>query len=221
MTADLAYCNAHAMDYQVDAFPGFAWSNWNGGSPNQIPRLHGDFMWEQFANIRQQNITNLYIGMFDEYDEGTAIAKAAEDASMKPTNQYFLTLDADGVHVSSDFYLRLATDGIKMIKGQIGLTTTHPTPHVLTPPVSLTPHVMAGASIQVNWSAVTGAPCYNLKRSVTNGGPYTTVAAGVTAGGFLDTGLTPGTTYYYVVTAGHINGGESDISRQVSAVAAP
>lgn len=128
MAADLAYCNAHSMDYQAEAFPGFAWSNWKSGPPNQIPRLHGDFMWEQFANIRNQKITNLYIGMFDEYDEATAIAKAAEDNSMKPSNQYFLTLDADGVHVSSDFYLRLSGDGIKMIKGQAPLVWKHPTP---------------------------------------------------------------------------------------------
>jgi len=47
------------------------------------------------------------------------------------------------------------------------------------------------------------------------------VAAGLTGGTYTDTGLTSGTTYYYVVTAGHINGGESDVSRQVSAVAAP
>jgi hypothetical protein len=67
--------------------------------------------------------------MFDEYDEGTAIAKAAENASMIPNNQWFLTLDADGVVCSSDFYLRLVGDAAKMIKGIIPLTTTHPTIH--------------------------------------------------------------------------------------------
>ncbi len=34
--------------------------------------------------------------MFDEFDEATAIAKAAKDRRMIPTDQYFLTLDADG-----------------------------------------------------------------------------------------------------------------------------
>ncbi len=71
--------------------------------------------------------------MFDEYDESTAIAKAAEDASMIPTNQWFLTLDADGVHCSSDFYLRLTGDGAKMLRDQIGLTSIHPTPHTIEP----------------------------------------------------------------------------------------
>ena len=132
MAADFAYTNSHNMDYQVDVWPGFAWSNWNGGSPNLIPRVHGDFMWRQFANVRNQGIPNVYIGMFDEFDEATAIAKAAENSSMKPTNQYFLTLDADGVAVSSDFYLRLTQDGGKMVKGTTGLVWSHPTAHTIS-----------------------------------------------------------------------------------------
>ncbi|RED41840.1 hypothetical protein C7820_3032, partial [Paenibacillus sp. VMFN-D1] len=44
-------------------------------------------------------------------------------------NQYFLTLDADGVSVSSDFYLRLAGDINRLFKGQIPLTAEHPTSH--------------------------------------------------------------------------------------------
>ncbi len=93
--------------------------------------MHGDFMWQQFVNIRELNITNAYVAMFDEYDEGTAIAKAAESKDMAPTDQYFLTLDADGVHVSSDFYLRLVHDGARMMKGEIPLQTSHPTKHTL------------------------------------------------------------------------------------------
>ena len=129
MAADFTYCNAQGQDYQPVVFPGFAWSNWNGGAQNIIPRIHGDFMWRQFANVRNQGIPNAYVAMFDEYDEATAIAKAAENSSMKPTNQYFLTLDADGVACSSDFYLRLTQDGAKMIKGQTALAWAHPTSH--------------------------------------------------------------------------------------------
>lgn len=129
LVPDKAYCDGHSIDYQPVVFPGFAWFNWNGGTQNQIPRNHGDFMWRQFYNIKNSGISNAYVAMFDEYDEGTAIAKAAENSSMKPTNQYFLTLDADGKACSSDFYLRLTSDGAKMVKGQIGLTSTHPTSH--------------------------------------------------------------------------------------------
>jgi hypothetical protein len=126
---DRDYCTTNGMDYAPVMFPGFAWSNWNGGPRNEIPRVHGDFIWNQAYNIRTLGIASAYVAMFDEYDEGTAIAKAAEDATMKPTNQYFLTLDADGVHCTSDFYLRLVGDATKMIKGTIGAVASHPTVH--------------------------------------------------------------------------------------------
>jgi len=123
---DRDFTAANGIDYQPVIFPGFAWSNWNGGVRNQIPRRQGNLFWRQAYNLKSSNISTAYIAMFDEYDEGTAIAKAAEDSSMIPTNQYFLTLDADGVHLSSDFYLRLAGAANQMLKGQAPLTLTIP-----------------------------------------------------------------------------------------------
>jgi len=130
ISPDFEYAKARGIDYQPVIFPGFAWTNLMGNPErNQIPRLHGDFMWHQAVAIKSSGIKNLYVAMFDEYDEGTAIAKAAEDVSMAPHNQYFLTLDADGVSVSSDFYLRLTGDINRMLKDQIPVTNQHPTSH--------------------------------------------------------------------------------------------
>lgn len=129
---DYTYCQQNGIDYQPTMNPGFAWSNMNPDKPrNEAPRLHGDFMWRQAYNIKSIGISTGYIAMFDEYDEGTAIAKGAENSSMTPNNKYFLTYDADGVVCSSDFYLRLAGDINRLLKGQIPLTTNHPTSHTL------------------------------------------------------------------------------------------
>ncbi|MCA1220132.1 glycoside hydrolase family 71/99-like protein [Streptomyces sp. 8L] len=126
---DHAQLSANGQDYQPVIYPGFAWSNWHAGQArNQIPRKAGDFMWQQAVAVRKCGTNSAFIAMFDEYDEGTAIAPAAEDASMIPSNQYFLTLDADGTHVSSDFYLRLAGAATKMINGSTGISTTVPIP---------------------------------------------------------------------------------------------
>src|ERR1022692_47633 len=69
--------------------------------------------------------------------------------------------------------------------------------------------------ISLSWSASSGATSYNLKRSTTHGGPYSQINA-PTATGFTDTGLTDGTTYYYVVSAVNSTG-ESANSGEVSA----
>ncbi len=67
----------------------------------------------------------------------------------------------------------------------------------------------------LSWTALSGASSYNVKRSTTSGGAYTTVAAGVTTTSYLDTGLTNGTPYYYVVSA--VKGAESVNSAQATA----
>ena len=158
MKDDFAYCNANGIDYMPVVFPGFTWANWKVGYENKRndkPRMHGNFMWRQFYNVKSKGIPNVYVAMFDEFDEGTAIAKAAENASMIPNNQWFLTLDADGVACSSDFYLRLVGDAAKMMKGTIPLTSTHPTSHTIptVPGVVLTPatvSIIAGSTTQLS-----------------------------------------------------------------------
>jgi hypothetical protein len=69
----------------------------------------------------------------DEYDEGTALMKAATDWSMIPTNQYFLTTSADGTWCSSDFQLRVAGAAIEMLKGTRAVTNNVPIPYSLGP----------------------------------------------------------------------------------------
>jgi chitin-binding protein len=71
------------------------------------------------------------------------------------------------------------------------------------------------AQVALTWAATSGATGYNVKRSTTNGGPYSNVATNVSGTSFTNTGLTNGTTYYYVVTAVNASG-ESPLSTQVS-----
>ncbi|WP_238540597.1 pectinesterase family protein [Paenibacillus mucilaginosus] len=69
--------------------------------------------------------------------------------------------------------------------------------------------------VQLSWTAADGADYYTVKRSTTDGGPYTAVASNVTAATYIDESVQNGTTYYYVVTASGTTG-ESGPSNQVT-----
>jgi len=74
------------------------------------------------------------------------------------------------------------------------------------------------AQVSLSWSASTGATLYYVKRATTSGGPYTQISS-PTATTYTDTGLTNGTTYFYVVSA-YNSAGESSNSSQASATPA-
>ena len=86
----------------------------------------------------------------------------------------------------------------------------------VTPPAAPTGlQATAGnAQVSLTWTSSAGATSYHVKRSTTSGGPYVQVAAPATTSD-VDTGLTNGTTYFYVVSA--LNAaGESANSSQAS-----
>jgi chitodextrinase len=75
-------------------------------------------------------------------------------------------------------------------------------------------------SISLDWPDNTDDPdwaSFSVYRSEAAGGPYDLVAGGVTASQYTDTEVTPGTTYYYVVTAEDTSGNESGHSPEASA----
>ena len=87
----------------------------------------------------------------------------------------------------------------------------------LTPPPAPTGLTATAGNLQVSltWSVSTGATSYNVKRGTASGGPYTQLGTANTPG-YLDSTVTGGTKYYYVVTAVNA-GGESGNSNEASA----
>ena len=87
-----------------------------------------------------------------------------------------------------------------------------------TAPTNLTATVMSDSQVNLTWDAETGPIRYSVKRSATSGGPYTILAPPpvLTTNQFSDTGVSPGITYYYVVSATNV-AGEGPNSAQVSA----
>ncbi|MEO0475229.1 MAG: glycoside hydrolase family 71/99-like protein [Planctomycetota bacterium] len=108
---DLAWCKREGKHYLPVIFPGFSWHNlkkWKGqpGKLDQIPRHGGRFLWAQAEAARKAGAESLYVAMFDEIDEGTAIFKCTNDPPVGESP--FLT------------YKDLPSDHYLWLTGQIG-----------------------------------------------------------------------------------------------------
>jgi hypothetical protein len=140
--------------YMPLVYPGFGWDNLMNqmpGSSNK-PRLKGDFLWQQFRAAKSISAKAVYVAMFDEIDEGTAIFKVTNDV---PVNHYFLTLEG----LPSDFYLLLTGFGTKIINGRISMPGTMPDfaaqsqppiPDILSPAFG----DIVGNPVSISWTGV-------------------------------------------------------------------
>jgi hypothetical protein len=128
---DLADCTSHGIDYLPVVFPGFSWTNLNSGPFNQIPRNGGNFYWRQVFNAVRSGCAMIYGAMFDEVNEGTAMFKMAPTRAQLPAQGSFVPLDVDGYALPSDWYLRVAEQVAKMLRGDIPLQSQMP----ITPPL--------------------------------------------------------------------------------------
>jgi hypothetical protein len=67
------------------------------------------------------------------------------------------------------------------------------------PPTQLAATVGSG-QVTLSWMPSSSANTYAVKRATVSGGPYTTLASGLTANTYVDSTVSSGSTYYYVVT---------------------
>ena len=120
---DLAALKTTGIGYLPTAFPGFSWDNLRQTEPGRtmIARRKGEFYWRQFAIFRELGIRTVFVGMFDEVDEGTAIYKVSNEI---PAGKYFVTYEG----LPPDYYLKLTGAATKMIRGEIPLSTAIPEP---------------------------------------------------------------------------------------------
>lgn len=109
---DRQWCDRADLDFLPVVFPGFSWYNLHGGKLNQIPRLKGRFFWSQVSAAKQAGCKMIYVAMFDEVDEGTAIFKCT---NKPPTANGGKFTTYEGL--PSDHYLKLAGRAGKLLKG--------------------------------------------------------------------------------------------------------
>lgn len=109
---DLEWCREREIDFLPVVYPGFSWKNLNGGEG--IPRLQGQFFWSQIVAAKESGAEMIYVAMFDEVDEGTAIFKCTNDPPVSESVS-FETYEG----LPSDFYLWLTGKAGQLLRGEI------------------------------------------------------------------------------------------------------
>jgi len=129
---DIAWCNKAGVDYVPTVFPGFSWHNMYPDFPSdQIPRNKGSFYWSQLSGALEMGAEMIYVAMFDEVDEGTAIFKCANKVPVVTTEQVaeggiqnkFVPVDAG---VESDYFMFLTGQAGKILRKEIHLSDQLP-----------------------------------------------------------------------------------------------
>lgn len=122
VAGDIAWCAERNLDYVPCVYPGFSWHNLaktrtdlSNGGLNAIPRQKGRFYWSMITRAIQAKAAMLYVAMFDEIDEGTAIFKCANELPVNTAPAKFLSYEG----LPSDHYLWLTGQAGRLLRGEI------------------------------------------------------------------------------------------------------
>lgn len=154
-----------------------------------------DISWEESVNASTYNLsrsTSLY-GTYTNIYSGTT--PSYRDSGLIDGTTYFYYVSATNSAGTSD--------ASSPISGTTLVAQTAP-----AVPANLRVTNSTATTLTISWNTSADATTYALSRSVTSNGTYTEVYSG-TATTYNDTGLTPETDYYYMVTAANSVGSSS------------
>jgi hypothetical protein len=125
VVGDRQWLAGKKIDYLPVIFPGFSWQNLSHSRGeeaklNHIPRENGQFLWRQATTHVQNKADMLYVAMFDEVDEGTAIFKCTNNPPVGASA--FMTYEG----LPSDHYLWLTGQIKEMLNGTVKATPALP-----------------------------------------------------------------------------------------------
>lgn len=125
---DLRWCSDNGVAYVPAVTPGFSWHNLSKREfpddvkpVGSIPRQGGRFYWQQLSTAMLAGAEMIYVAMFDEVDEGTAIFKCTDNPPVSDKAQF---IDMDGK--PSDHYLWLTGEAARMLRKEAPLSLDMP-----------------------------------------------------------------------------------------------
>ena len=125
---DIKWCKENGIGYAPCVTPGFSWHNLSRFEfpddvkpTGSIPRQGGRFYWQQLSTAINSGAEMIYVAMFDEVNEGTAIFKCSDNP---PVSDIAKFVGIDGV--PSDHYLWLTGEASKMLRKEKALSLRMP-----------------------------------------------------------------------------------------------
>jgi hypothetical protein len=208
-----AYDHANGLIWAPSIAPGYIDDRAVPGNPTiTIDRANGaayDQQWNNVLSPQNGQPDWITITSFNEWHEGSQIEPASNTPPggfgyLTYNNAYGLTGTA-----AEQAYLTRTKHWVDIFDPQ-NSTVPGPASNLKATP--------GNAQVSLTWSAGTNVTSYNVKRSATSGGPYTTIQ-NVTGTSYTNTGLTNNTPYYYTVYA--VNGSGESIVGAAEAGATP
>ena len=123
LARDLDWCERNNIEYFPVVSPGFSWRNKQikrdpdvpHAESEYAPRYDGELFAEKITIAKKTGVKQIYVAMFDEVDEGTAIYKCTTNPPVSE-NHIFVPY-----RVPSDHYLKMTGDASKLFKDQMSL----------------------------------------------------------------------------------------------------
>ena len=201
----------------------------NPASPAQVHTFQ--YSGDATANSRTHNgqIRGKYL-LLAYYEAGFRVFDISNPVNPVEVGKYETWRDPDGdgtfnqgmtgnFNGAWDLYVFLPSGNVVLSDMKSGTFVFRVDPVAIPAAVSGLAATPGNGQAALTWTAAMGATGYSVKRSTTSGGPYTTIQTNVVGTGITDTGLTNGTTYFYVVSATNAEG-EGTSSNEASATPA-
>ena len=139
--SDIQWCKTNHVEYAPLCFPGASDLNMYPHHVTRIERYGGQFLWNQIYHNIKSGAQMLYMAMFDEIDEGTALYKVLNQKNVpgnEPEVPYYVTYRSGKYSISSERVTLLpgANDWCKNVPGELnvsflGIENNLPTDHYL------------------------------------------------------------------------------------------
>ncbi len=178
---------------------------------SQLPNLRFSVFHDENTEIYINGVLAATIGGYNSNYALFALTTAGQNAILPNASNVL------AVHCRQTSGGQFIDVGLSLLQGGVVLP---PRPVPTQPTTVLVINGKFGPSL--GWSAVPNATTYQIKRSLTSGGPYTNLLFSSPINAVIDTAATNGVTYYYVVSAINASGASANSAEiSVTAIVAP